>query len=64
MTATDDRVAVLSLLAGCPHRTGFLIVWEDGTRVHADTAEGAADALRDGSGRVGSVVRLDRVWAT
>ncbi len=64
MTAADDRVTVLSLLADSPHRTGFLIVFEDGTRVHADTAEGAAEALGAGSAALASVVCLDRVWAT
>lgn len=64
MTATDDRVTVLSLLAVCPQRRGFLIVWEDGTRVHADTAEGAAEALGAGTAALASVVCLDRVWAT
>lgn len=64
MTATDDRVTVLSLLAGCSERTGWLIVFEDGTRRHADTAEGAAEALGAAGASLARVVRLDRVRAS
>lgn len=64
MTATDDRVTVLSLLAGYTARTGWLIVADDGTSTHVEADGAVCEAIKASGGALARVVNLDRVWAT
>lgn len=54
---------VLSLIAGRPERTGWLVVAEDGTSTHFATLEAVPAALRASGTPLARVVCLDRVGA-